>query len=34
MKQIIYSTGFFETDLTIEHPAEMPDYNAPYKAIV
>lgn len=34
MKQIIYSTGYFETSLTIEHPAEMPDYNAPYKAIV
>lgn len=33
MKQIIYSTGYFETSLTIEHPAEMPDYNAPYEVI-
>lgn len=29
MKQIIYSTGFFETSLTIEPPEERSDYNAP-----
>lgn len=34
MKQIIYSTGVFETELTITPPAEDPSYNAPYKAII
>ena len=34
MKQIIYSTGVFETELTITPPAEDPSYNAPYRAII
>ncbi len=29
MKQIIYSTGYFETNLTIQPPEERSDYNAP-----
>lgn len=34
MKQIIYSTGVFETELTITPPAENPSYNTPYRAII
>ena len=34
MKQIIYSTGVFETELTITPPAEDPSYNTPYRAII
>lgn len=30
MKQIIYSTGFFETNLTIEPPPERSDYDTPH----
>lgn len=29
MKQIIYSTGYFETNLTIQPPEERSDYNTP-----
>lgn len=34
MKKIIYSTGVFETELTIMPPAEDPSYNAPFRAII
>ena len=34
MKQIIYSTGVFETELTITPPVEDPSYNTPYRAII
>ena len=34
MKQIIFSAGVFETELTITPPAEDPSYNAPYRAII
>lgn len=29
MKQIIYSTGYFETNLTIQPPEERSDYTTP-----
>ena len=34
MKQIIYSTGVFETELTITPPEEDLSYNAPFRAII
>lgn len=34
MKQIIYSTGVFETELTVTPPAPDPGYDAPFKAII
>lgn len=34
MKQIIYSTGIFETELTIMSPEENPSYNAPFRTII
>lgn len=30
MKQVIYSTGFFETNLTIDPPSERFNYNVPH----